>query len=171
MDDESGLAYNRFRYYDPQSGSYLASDPIGLNGGETPYAYVHNPMGWVDPFGLSGCNLNKKPLDWGGFDPNGLSRKEHVKLHGVDNPSRNVPHGVFSGDPINQTADAWKRAKEMGLKPKIEGNRRIYDVPTANAGIQGGNPALDGHGQALDAIRIVLEKDSNRVITAFPTKL
>ena len=54
-DDESGLAYNRFRYYDPQSGNYLASDPIGLLGGETPYAYVHNPMGWVDPFGLAKC--------------------------------------------------------------------------------------------------------------------
>ena len=54
-DDESGLAYNRFRYYDPQSGCYLKSDPIGLLGGETPYAYVHNPMGWVDPFGLAGC--------------------------------------------------------------------------------------------------------------------
>ena len=53
--DESGLAYNRFPYYDPQSGNYLSSDPIGLNGGETPYAYVHNPMGWVDPFGLAKC--------------------------------------------------------------------------------------------------------------------
>ena len=58
-DDESGLAYNRFRYYDPQSGNYLASDPIGLEGGETPYAYVHNPMGWVDPFGLAGCKPPK----------------------------------------------------------------------------------------------------------------
>ncbi|MBN6065371.1 hypothetical protein HYE66_02710, partial [Aggregatibacter actinomycetemcomitans] len=58
VDDESGLAYNRFRYYDPQSGNYLASDPIGLNGGETPYAYVHNPMEFVDPFGLSKCTPN-----------------------------------------------------------------------------------------------------------------
>ena len=62
-DDESGLAYNRFRYYDPQSGNYLASDPIGLNGGETPYSYVHNPMGWVDPFGLAGCSSYLKK--WG----------------------------------------------------------------------------------------------------------
>ncbi len=30
FDQESGLAYNRFRYYDPQSGCYLKSDPIGL---------------------------------------------------------------------------------------------------------------------------------------------
>ena len=55
FDQESGLAYNRFRYYDPQSGCYLKSDPIGLNGGETPYAYVHNPWDWLDPFGLAGC--------------------------------------------------------------------------------------------------------------------
>ena len=58
-DDESGLAYNRLRYYDSQSGNYLAPDPIGLNGGETPYAYVHNPMGWVDPFGLACCGAGK----------------------------------------------------------------------------------------------------------------
>ncbi|WP_109077890.1 RHS repeat-associated core domain-containing protein [Aggregatibacter kilianii] len=54
-DDESGLAYNRFRYYDPQSGNYLASDPIGLEGGETPYSYVDNPMDWLDPFRLAVC--------------------------------------------------------------------------------------------------------------------
>ena len=59
MDDESGLAYNRFRYYDPSSGTYLTSDPIGLLGGETPYAYVHNPMGWVDPFGLASCRAKR----------------------------------------------------------------------------------------------------------------
>ncbi|MFQ1014305.1 RHS repeat-associated core domain-containing protein [Avibacterium paragallinarum] len=40
FDEESGLAYNRFRYYDPESGSYISSDPIGLAGGETPYSYV-----------------------------------------------------------------------------------------------------------------------------------
>ena len=68
FDQESGLAYNRFRYYDPQNGCYLKSDPIGLAGGETPYAYVHNPMGWVDPFGLNSkkCNLVKKSenINW-----------------------------------------------------------------------------------------------------------
>ena len=52
FDEESGLAYNRFRYYDPETGNYISSDPIGLQGGETPYGYVHNPMDWVDLFGL-----------------------------------------------------------------------------------------------------------------------
>ncbi|SMB87932.1 RHS repeat-associated core domain-containing protein [Pasteurella testudinis DSM 23072] len=58
-DEESGLAYNRFRYYDPETANYLSSDPIGLNGGETPYSYVHNPWDWLDPFGLAGCLKNK----------------------------------------------------------------------------------------------------------------
>ena len=61
-DDESGLAYNRSRYYDPQSGCYLKSDPIGLLGGETPYGYVDNPMDWLDPFGLAVCSALKEKL-------------------------------------------------------------------------------------------------------------
>ena len=63
FDEESGLAYNRFRYYDPESGNYISSDPIGLSGGERPFGYVGNPLDWVDLFGLAGCS---KYLDkWG----------------------------------------------------------------------------------------------------------
>ncbi|WP_424405450.1 RHS repeat-associated core domain-containing protein [Pasteurella sp. PK-2025] len=51
-DPESGLAYNRFRYYDPESGNYISSDPIGLSGGATPYNYVSNPWLYIDPYGL-----------------------------------------------------------------------------------------------------------------------
>jgi RHS repeat-associated protein len=52
-DDEVGLYYNRFRYYDPGSGAYVSQDPIGLMGGGALYAYVHNVNSWVDPVGLS----------------------------------------------------------------------------------------------------------------------
>ncbi|MFY3769146.1 hypothetical protein AHYW_002874 [Providencia manganoxydans] len=57
-DNETGLYYNRFRYYDKDSGQYISPDPIGLLGGFNPYGYVHDPVGWVDPFGLAGecCN-------------------------------------------------------------------------------------------------------------------
>ncbi|EDS4738693.1 hypothetical protein B0C58_004761 [Salmonella enterica subsp. enterica serovar Oranienburg] len=54
-DGESGLCYNRFRYYEPESGMYLVSDPLGLQGGELTYRYVPNPCGYVDPLGLVGC--------------------------------------------------------------------------------------------------------------------
>ncbi|PST78199.1 hypothetical protein B7R70_17440, partial [Yersinia pseudotuberculosis] len=54
-DAESGLHYNRFRYYDGETGQYLCPDPIGLEGGLNPYGYVHNPVSWVDPLGLATC--------------------------------------------------------------------------------------------------------------------
>ncbi|AZQ11502.1 RHS repeat-associated core domain-containing protein [Shewanella khirikhana] len=53
-DRESGLYYNRHRYYDPDISQYLSPDPIGMAGGTRPQAYVHNPLEWVDPLGLAG---------------------------------------------------------------------------------------------------------------------
>ncbi|MGK9176069.1 hypothetical protein KXR87_23145, partial [Yokenella regensburgei] len=58
-DDESGLFYNRFRYYDCDTGQYLSADPVGLAGGVNPYSYVSNPLGYVDPLGLSVCDIAK----------------------------------------------------------------------------------------------------------------
>ncbi|EFD1633301.1 AHH domain-containing protein [Escherichia coli] len=55
QDTESGLCYNRFRYYEPETGMYLVSDPLGLLGGEQTYRYVPNPLGWIDQYGLAGC--------------------------------------------------------------------------------------------------------------------
>ena len=56
FDEETGLAYNRFRYYDLGTGSYISQDPIGL-AGDIPnmYSYVADSNSWVDPFGLLGA--------------------------------------------------------------------------------------------------------------------
>ena len=51
-DDESGLHYNRHRYYNPGLGRYITQDPIGLEGGLNPYQYPLNPVTEVDPLGL-----------------------------------------------------------------------------------------------------------------------
>lgn len=52
-DSESGLFYNGWRYYDPKSGRYVTSDPIGLKGGVNIYAYaLANPVNNFDPMGL-----------------------------------------------------------------------------------------------------------------------
>lgn len=51
-DQETGLYYNRHRYFDPELGQYISSDPIGFAGGLRPQGYVHNPLEWVDPLGL-----------------------------------------------------------------------------------------------------------------------
>ncbi|MIX07035.1 RHS repeat protein, partial [Salmonella enterica subsp. enterica serovar Anderlecht] len=51
-DEESGLYYNRHRYYNPGQGRYITQDPIGLKGGLNPYQYPLNPVTEVDPLGL-----------------------------------------------------------------------------------------------------------------------
>lgn len=53
-DEETGLYYNRFRYYGSEEGMYLSQDPIGLLGGTTLYGYVYDPNQWVDVWGLAG---------------------------------------------------------------------------------------------------------------------
>jgi RHS repeat-associated protein len=52
-DPETGLFYNRNRYYDPDAGLYLSPDPLGLEAGLRPFGYGRNPVGWVDPLGLA----------------------------------------------------------------------------------------------------------------------
>ncbi|WVY55747.1 RHS repeat-associated core domain-containing protein [Escherichia coli] len=51
-DEESGLYYNRHRYYDPLRGRYITQDPIGLKGGWNLYTYPLSPVNSMDPLGL-----------------------------------------------------------------------------------------------------------------------
>ena len=62
-DAETGLYYNRFRYYDPRAGQYLCPDPAGLGGGMASYAYVPDPVAQTDPLGLAANFENLYPED------------------------------------------------------------------------------------------------------------
>jgi len=58
LDSETGLFYNRYRFYDPTVGRFISEDPSGFGGGMNFYRYVNNsPTGSVDPLGLARCVL------------------------------------------------------------------------------------------------------------------
>jgi RHS repeat-associated protein len=61
FDAETGLHYNVHRYYEPSTGTFVSQDLIGLLGGNNKYQYAPNPVGWIDPLGLTkDCPCNKK---------------------------------------------------------------------------------------------------------------
>ncbi|HBB0804365.1 TPA: hypothetical protein J1A13_004790, partial [Escherichia coli] len=60
LDRETGLHYNLHRYYDPDVGRFMVTDPIGLAGGLNLYAYAPNPVSWIDPLGLKCGELRNR---------------------------------------------------------------------------------------------------------------
>ena len=66
-DRETGLYYNRYRYYDPGIGSYINQDPIGLAGGANSFGYANSsPLHWTDPLGLFTYHGNWCGPSWTG---------------------------------------------------------------------------------------------------------
>ncbi|HFZ1500239.1 TPA: RHS element core protein [Citrobacter freundii] len=69
-DEETGLYYNRYRYYDPLLGRYITQDPIGLEGGWNVYQYPLDPVTDTDPLGLfvplviGGYYLSAQAVAW-----------------------------------------------------------------------------------------------------------
>ncbi|MFF8654103.1 DUF6531 domain-containing protein [Streptomyces huasconensis] len=91
FDPETGLHYNYFRHYDPETARYLTPDPLGLAPAPNPTTYVHNPLTWVDYLGLApGCDdffpIYRTPK---------AKDAEYERLHGP-NPANHQP-GVDIG--------------------------------------------------------------------------
>ncbi|WP_051124685.1 RHS repeat-associated core domain-containing protein [Amycolatopsis benzoatilytica] len=157
LDAETGLHYNRHRYYDPGSASYLSADPTGLDGGLDTHAYVPNPLTWSDPFGLKGgckdplklkgnekkgqTGTSKQGLRYGKMEgKNGeKSRVDHVDLHTDMVPGKSE-HGIFgtpNGNPwtkekvVKVTDNAWAKVKngDKGITKEVQGDRTVYTVP------------------------------------------
>ncbi|OPA89915.1 type IV secretion protein Rhs, partial [Pseudomonas fluorescens] len=109
FDPESGLHYNRHRYYNPDVGRYLTPDPVKLAGGINAYQYVLNPTGWVDPVGLSRCP------GAGGCKP---KRRTEDPVESVKFNAGDVEPPKGSDTKLSRNG-AFRRAKEMGLSDSL----------------------------------------------------
>ena len=111
-DGETGLYYNRFRYYSPHTGNYISQDPIGLAGNNpTIYGYVNDANSEVDLFGLE-C--------WR------TAKKNYWKTKYADEMLN--PTGKYS--PNNLAL--MKRGNAPKIKVEVSdalGNKNIVDVP------------------------------------------
>jgi RHS repeat-associated protein len=93
LDEESGLHYNRYRYYSPKQQRFINQDPIGLVGGINHYQYAPNPVNWVDPFGL--CKISDNSYE---------ARKK--KLANSNGEMTTLDAFTYE----NSTGEAWDKA-------------------------------------------------------------
>ena len=118
-DIEIGLYYNRARYYNPFTGRFLQTDPVGYAAGMNLYAYCrNNPVGLTDPFGRDPCD------PCGPNDPCGPGDPCAAKAVGVPGYSHKGPHSdmvdLAVEDAKTFVDDAIKRLERWNSKDVAE---------------------------------------------------
>ncbi|EXB48552.1 RHS repeat-associated core domain protein [Acinetobacter sp. 1000160] len=135
-DQETGLHYNRYRYYSPYVGRFISKDPIGLLGGNNVYAYAPNPVGWIDPLGL-----NRNPISFtdsrgtklqvsGYTDLSHLSDKQLKQLYHANN---NSGFGLSGKDKQGNTI-VLHHYKQNAKGPIVAMPQKHHDKPHTNPG-------------------------------------
>ncbi|WP_148051255.1 RHS repeat domain-containing protein, partial [Pseudomonas brassicacearum] len=140
FDPESGLHYNRHRYYNPWTGRYLTPDPSKLAGGLNGYRYTVNPTGWVDPLGLVDCPGK------GGCRP-AVGEQDPAAKVGVDEGGPRLPMTAEQRrariDELGE-ANAKRRVtrmeKEYGMHTVEKHSPEISDAALKQRAINGANP-------------------------------
>ncbi len=127
FDPETGLHYNRFRYYDPVLGRYLQSDPIGIAGGLNVYGYCEgNPLTRVDVRGLRqsatpSCGTAAGTGDGTGEDPDGTEKpKKYPNLDPHDAENTPAP-----GRALRVGGEEWSVVYGGVGRERLAGERRI----------------------------------------------
>ncbi|EKT7570178.1 RHS repeat protein [Salmonella enterica] len=123
-DEETGLYYNRHRYYDPLQGRYITQDPIGLQGGWNLYRYTKNPVLQIDPLGL--YNLYQLLYDVWHDDSYGTSSIDITA----------------SGDLVSLGGHAGVGVALAKKKGEMLSDICIYATACGHAGIGGVNAAI-----------------------------
>ncbi|MFL0121098.1 RHS repeat-associated core domain-containing protein [Tenacibaculum maritimum] len=134
-DIETGLYYNRFRYYSPDTGTYISKDPIGL-AGDMPnmYSYVSDCNIWVDPFGTEQISFraafNQAKRDLG--IPKNVNTPKPLKVFDSQYENRHV--WAFEGENkgkfiIMHREDKFGRGQHLHTATLIDEKGNIHQSP------------------------------------------
>ena len=121
-DTETGLYYNRFRYYAPEEGIYLSQDPIRLAGGNKLYGYVKDTNGWMDPLGLACGKATIKQFENG--HPEG-----HFSIEITDGTDTLHTHQVITTDDHSATTIIQGTTRDLGPPANV----KAVDIADATA--------------------------------------
>lgn len=119
FDSETTLAYNRFRYYNPESGTYISQDPIGLISQELNYyAYVEDVNSWVDVFGLKKKSSHRKPKHTRTKSTGRTRAKNKNELFAMSHVQKHPENGsvIVKDSKINDPAYKGKGYNKMSQK-------------------------------------------------------
>nr|WP_174505898.1 PAAR-like domain-containing protein [Acinetobacter sp. Marseille-Q1620] len=130
-DAETGLHYNRFRYYDPDMGRFISHDPIGLLGGDNHFQYAPNPVEWVDPFGLKFdlgdvSSISRRTSTKGDIDlkTSRAARREAMRRQGI--PTSQSYTSTLKLDPSGSMDSSGRRM--FVEKIKITGTDTVHEI-------------------------------------------
>ena len=142
-DEESGLHYNRFRYYDPEIGRFVSQDPIGFAGSDNFYEYAPNPIRWIDPYGLAPYKkkvanprinmehifhgeINRKGQATGFHHEGSIGHNTRARITNITQ-KQNL-HGVYVGNVeiFDFTKGKWiKKTVDSSFYPKTWSRSRV----------------------------------------------
>lgn len=139
-DEETGLYYNRFRYYSPEIGRYIKPDPIRFFGGIAFYRYVIDPNVWVDILGLSSNPITFTDSTGTTFTVTGYTGLSHLKddeleslYYANDNALRGKGYGLSGIDKQGNTI-ILHHDKQNPKGPIIAMPSKHHNKPHTNAG-------------------------------------